>query len=117
MQIETRFGKVLTREFATSLQRSHSVLLKDNNMLDILFKWLHHLKIKNLDDVKPVGLKAKFRQIQFETEVKFYVNHEVPMIVFHNISPLQGNFSEGVKRYMNLLSEAMFEPKDEWHYG
>lgn len=115
MEIETSFGKVKTREFATSMQRSHSILLKENMALNVLFEWLRRMRISKIDDVKPEKLLEKFKEIRFNTEVKFNVNEEVPMIVFHNMAPLQGDFRDAVKRYINLLHEAMFEPKDEWY--
>jgi len=115
MEVETRFGKIVTREFTTSLQRSHSILLKENLDLRVLFEWLKRVGVKTIDDVKPEKLKEKFKEISFKTEVKFYLNEEVPMLVFHNIAPLQGNFQTAIQEYINLFHEIMYDPKEEWY--
>jgi hypothetical protein len=111
MQVETRFGVVTTREVATSMQRSHSVLLKDNMHLKPLFEWLQNLKIKSAEDIKVEKLTKMLKEIKFIRELKFEVDEEVPMIVFRNILPLQGDFHNGVAEYINLFYEAMYSPE------
>jgi len=112
MELETRFGKVITREFATSLQRSHSILLKDNMNLKPLFEWLKNLKIRSLGDVKSERLSEMMKEIKFNRELKFELDEDVPMLVFRNIVPLQGDFINGVPEYVNLLYKAMYSPEE-----
>jgi len=111
MDVDTRFGKVVTREFATSMQRSHSVLLKDNPSLKPLFEWLKNLKITSIEDVKMDRLKQMLQDIKFNRELKFDLNADVPMLVFHNIVPLQGDFINGIPEYINLFYKAMYSPR------
>jgi len=111
MDVDTRFGKVVTREFATSMQRSHSVLLKDNLNLKPLFEWLKNLNIKSIEDVKMERLKEMLEGVKFNRELKFDLNEDVPMLVFHNIVPLQGDFINGVPEYINLFYTAMYSPR------
>lgn len=112
LEVETLFGKVTTREFATSLQRSHSILLKDNPNLKPLFDWLMHLKIKSIEDVKFERLAEKMKEIKFNTEVKFNLEEDVPMLVFRNMAPLHGDFERGIREYINLLYKAMYSPEE-----
>lgn len=112
MEVETLFGKVSTREFATSLQRSHSVLLKDNPNLKPLFDWLSHLKIKSVADVKFEKLGKMLNEIKFNREVQMHIDEEVPMIVFRNIVPLQGDFEHAIPEYINLFYKAMYSPEE-----
>jgi hypothetical protein len=111
VEVETLFGKVLTREFHTSLQRSNSILLKDNPNLKPLFLWLKNLNIKSIEDVKFEKLKEKLEKIKFERELKFHIDWDVPMIVLHNIIPLEGNFNEGVPEFINTFYKAMYSPE------
>ncbi|MCL6579194.1 MAG: hypothetical protein K6T73_07390 [Candidatus Bathyarchaeota archaeon] len=112
MEFDTLFGKVVTREVATSLQRSHSVLLKDNMHLKPLFEWLRNLNIRSVEDVKSSKLAEMMKQIKFNRELKFEVDETVPMLVFRNIIPLQGDFQKGVSEYINLFYKAMYSPTD-----
>jgi len=114
MQVETLFGNVSTRELATSMQRSHSLLLKDNPDLKPLFEWLKNLHIKSLADVKSERLSKTLNQIKFNREVKFHVDEDVPMIVFHNILPLQGDFHNSIAEYINTLYKAMYNPEEAY---
>jgi len=112
LEVETRFGNVTTREFATSLQRSHSILLKDNPNLRPLFEWLKQLKIRSVADIKSEKLVNMMKEVKFNRELKFEVDEDVPMLVFRNIVPLQGNFLNGVPEYLNLLYKAMYSAEE-----
>jgi hypothetical protein len=111
MDVETRFGVVRTRELATSLQRSHSVLLKDNMHLKPLFEWLRNMGIRRLEDVKMAKLAERLREIKFYSEVRFEVDEDVPMITFRNTLPLQGDFQRGIREYIDAFYEAMYFPE------
>ncbi|MCX7667260.1 MAG: hypothetical protein N2112_17150 [Gemmataceae bacterium] len=112
MEVETRFGKVVTRENATSLQRSHAILLKDNMHLKPLFDWLKHLKVKTVNDFKSEKLVNMMKEIDFNREIKFGFEEEPPMMVFRNIAPLQGDFQKGIQEYLDLLYKAMYSPEE-----
>jgi hypothetical protein len=112
VKFATKFGEVVSREVSTSLQRSHSILLKDNMNLSPLFTWLHNLGVKTIEDVKSEKFKTFLQQIKFNCEVKFEVDEETPMLVFRNIVPLQGDFSRGVVEYLNMFYKAMYNAEE-----
>lgn len=102
---------MVTREFATSMQRSHSILLKDNPELKPLFEWLKNLGINTFEDMKFPKLTETMHKIKFDNELKVDIDADVPMLVFHNVSPLQGDFSNGIPKYLKALYEAMYSPE------
>jgi hypothetical protein len=112
MEVQTRFGLVRTREFASRLQRSHSILLHDNPQLKPLFDWLRNIKASSIEEIgeKFPRLGELATEIRSSREVKFYLDDEVPMLVFHNIVPLEGDFGNAVPQYINLLYSAMYSP-------
>jgi len=111
MEVKTLFGVVKTRDSATSMQRSSHVLLKDNPSLKPLFVWLKSVGMRSAEDSKFPRLVQQLEEIRFESEAKFYVNEEVPMIVFHNIEPLHADFQVAVPKYINLFYKALYAPE------
>lgn len=112
MEVDTRFGKVVTRENATSLQRSHSVLLKDNPSLRPLFEWLKNLQINSSEDFKWEKIKKELEDIKINCETKFRVGWDIPMLIFHNMAPLQGDFQNSIEQTINLFYKAMYSPEE-----
>lgn len=99
------------------MQRSHSIFLKDNPNLKPLFTWLQNLKIKTAEDFQSDKLKKLLDEIKFNTELKFYLSQDIPMLVFHNMLPLQADFNTGIVEYMNLLYQAMYQPEEVYLDG
>lgn len=110
MEVTTNFGRIVTREFASSLQRSSSVFLKDNMSLVTLFSWLKNMGIMSISDAKHKleSVSSDIEGIRFNYEVLFYVNEDIPMIVFHNIAPSIGDFQIAIPAYLNLLYRVMY---------
>jgi len=117
MDVVTLWGLVHTREMATSLQRAHHILLKDNRELKPLFDWLAVLQVESVKDVKARSerLVELLEQVRLEREVKWYVNFEDRMIVFHNMAPMVGEFPRAVAEYLNLFYLALYSPRGTFY--
>jgi hypothetical protein len=112
MEVDTIWGTVKTRHIATRLTRIHYILLKDNEFLKPLFEWLRNTSISNMEDFESPILKEALNKIAYETEVKWsHQPRNIPMLTFQNSAPLEGDFQQAIKEYLNLLHYVMYSPE------
>jgi len=112
MEIETLWGTVKTRKVATRLSRTYYVLLKDNECLQPLFEWLKNHSIRTTEDSKNEIMKEALNKIASNREVKWrHDPSQCSMLVFQNSAPLEGDFQNGIREYLNLFRYTMYNPE------
>lgn len=112
MGLESVWGVIRTRRTASRMSRQECVLLKDNLSLKPLFEWLRVNKIKNVNDVKPECYQKRLLDILVDSEVRFSFEDDkaLPMIIFSNSVPLEGNFQLGIPEYLKTFYKIMYNP-------
>jgi hypothetical protein len=113
MKVETLWGLVETRGFSSAYTQSHSILLKDNSALRMLFLWFENRKITELKELAyPEWIELSL-QVRELVECDFYYDPQVPRIVIHSHYPQYPSYELAVKEYMNLLFYFIYGPRRE----
>lgn len=98
------------------LTKTEHVLLKDNPELKPLFEWLRVNNIEGLGDVKPECHREKLINVMRSFEVKFAVKHDevIPMMLFQNTVPLEGDFGSAITETLRIFYKMMYSPDEDY---
>jgi hypothetical protein len=76
-----------------------------------LFTWLPQVGgIKDGKVPASKKLTEAFKEAEFNTEVRIYLDERVPMIVLWTVAPLRGDYATAIKEYFDALYAAMYKP-------